>query len=541
MFSTQPETKPQQNQNDISWQAALAICIGVLGIMGYMNWPKLEHYYYENFELIYLAGYLLLVAGVGGIIAWQIVKHTKELALRARLLFGFTNPNRGLFVGMTEDGLKLHLPDHIRIGHVQILGSTGRGKTESVIIPWMARDILAGRSVILIDGKGDPEIVEKVRHAARFARPVPDVHVFDLGNPKSSCTTNPLAHGSAQQITDRIFTAFEFGETYYKSVQYDVCSTVVSLLLANAKGEEGKSAPKSEVTFASLYHSLTDEEALTELAVTSTNTALERKVTELLSLDKKTREERLSGLLSQMAPFANGEVAPLVNGKVDDKTPDLTLSDVLLPDATQGSHAQKIFLILLPTLKYQQLGHQLGKLLLQELGWVVGERASRTGKKAPFTPVYLDEFSAFVYDGFTNILNKARSSKVPFHLSHQSLGDLAMVSPEFAQVITTNTNVKCILGLNDPESADFMARHMGTRSEEKLTEAAEKRGFLDPKKKTGAMSIREVEAYKIHPNDLKGYVNGRGVIHFPSERGNVTEEVQFARMDVDDLTKERGK
>ncbi len=531
MIFSQPEAKTDKGQEDISWQGALSILIALAGLGGYLNWHKFEPYYFRHFEVIYLTLYLLAVTLFGGLIVWQIVKHTKDFSVRARLLFAFANPDRGLFVGITTDGLRLYLPDDIRIGHVQILGSTGRGKTESVIIPWLARDILAGRSVILLDGKGDPDIVDKICKVAGHIAPAPELCVFDLGNPTTSCTTNPLAHGSAQQITDRIFTAFEFGDAYYKSVQYDVCSSVVSLMLSAPK--DGETTPQ-RVTFERLYRLLTDEEALSAILVQSGNPLLEQKVSAYLSLPRQIREERLSGLLSQLAPFAIGEVAPLVNGRRNDETPDSTISKILLQGASDGPK-QKIFLILLPTLKYQQLGRQLGKLLLQELGWVVGERASRTGRHSPFTPVYLDEFSAFVYPGFTNILNKARSSQIPFHLSHQSLGDLEMVSPEFAQVIATNTNVKCILGLNDPESADFMARHMGTRTEEKLTEQAEKNGFLDPKRRTGALSIREVESYKIHPNDLKGYVNGRGVIHFPSPRGNVTEEIQFTRLSVGDF------
>lgn len=528
IFYPDPPAQTQTKKEDVTWGQVVAVIAAVLGFGIYLKWPRFEGWYFNHYEQIYFGVYLLVAAIAAGI-AWQIANHTKELAIRGRLLFAFVNPRQGILVGVTTDGVRLWLPDYIRTGHVQILGSTGRGKTESVIIPWMGRDLLAGRNVILIDGKGDPEIVERVRAVAVKKSIQPEVLVFDLGNPSRSCSTNPLAHGSAQQITDRIFTAFEFDDSYYKAVQYDVCSAVISLMLS--KGTEEAAEPVT-VTFERLYGCLTSEVTLSELIASRPNHPTEKKLTEYLNLSKEVREQRLSGLLSQLAPFAVGEVAPLVNGKKD-KTPCATVSEILLPE----SDRQKIFLILLPTLKYQQLGHQLGKLLMQELGWAVGERACRVGKNAPFTPVYLDEFSAFVYPGFTNILNKARSSQVPFHLSHQSLGDLEMVSPEFAQIITTNSNVKCILGLNDPESADFMARHMGTRTQEKLTEQAEKKGFFDPKKKTGAMSIREVESYKIHPNDLKCYVNGRGVIHFPSADGSITEEIQFERLSLEDFTK----
>ena len=444
--------------------------------------------------------------------------------------FPLTHEKNGIYVGETSDGLSLHLPDDIRTGHVQILGATGRGKTESIIIAWIARDLDEGRSVLLIDGKGDPELADKIEEATRFLKQPVDLVLFDLGNPKTSCTTNPLANGTAQQITDRIFTAFEFEDPYYKSVQYDVCGSIISLIQAEPKQCQGRADHPAEVNFERLYRYLTDDKFLSELLMARKAPTLERKLTDFLNLPREVKEKRLSGLLSQIAPFATGEVAPLVNGKVEGRA-YATISELVLEDGKPNTK-QRALIFLVPTLKYQQLGHQLGKLLLQELGWAVGERASRRGKTAPLTPVYLDEFSAFVYPGFTNILNKARSSRLPLHLSHQSLADLSMVSPEFAQVITTNTNVKCIFGLNDPESADFMARHMGTVTQEKLTEQAERGGWIDPKKKTGAMSIREVEAYKIHPNALKEYVNGRGVIHFPSERGNVTEEIQFERLSL---------
>jgi hypothetical protein len=93
--------------------------------------------------------------------------------------------------------------------------------------------------------------------------------------------------------------------------------------------------------------------------------------------------------------------------------------------------------------------------------------------------------------------------------------------------VTTNTNVKCILGLNDPETADWFARHLGTETSEKNTERAQNRGLLSGARRTGELSIREVETYKVHPNNLKNYTAGQGVLHLPSPNGNITEEVNF--------------
>lgn len=527
-----------QSQNSPNNNFTPAEAIGILALvgaaLGSQMMPKLEGWYFRHYEQVYLSLYgtfaILIIVAIH-----HITKRTKKLASRVALLNEARRGRGAIFVGRTDDGANLYLSEERRTGHVQIVAATGRGKTESVIVPWLCRDMLAGRDVILIDGKGDPGIMAQIELAAHRKGNELKIGVFDLGNPEKSVKTNPLARGSAQQITDRIFAAFTFEDPYYKAVQYDVTSAAVRLLLeVPIEIEEGRTIP-GVVTFARLYEGLTNDATLIKWMGQSQDHSLKRRLGEYLALSRSERQKQLSGLLSQIAPFAIGEVAPLVNALEPDWKEAWTISDIVLEESSPNERFQLLFVLLIPTLKYQQLGHQLGKLLLQELGWAVGARASKMGSRAPFVPVYLDEFAAFVYDGFSNILNKARSSRVALHMSHQSLGDLDMVSPAFGEVVTTNSNVKCILGLNDPESADFMARQMGTETQEKLTEQAEDRGLFRAKERTGKSSIREVEAYKIHPNALKNYMYGRGVLHMPTGRGNLTEEIQFARLTEEEL------
>lgn len=517
-----PSEKSKKHQDDISTPGALALLVGLCAVIFWKKIPTLEELYFHTFKFIYFGGYVLITVLAGAAI-WHITKKTKALSQRAQLLSQAKKVRGSIFTGTTDDGVDLFLSEEVRTGHVQILGSTGRGKTQSVIVPWMSRDILAGSDAILIDGKGDPEILESLIRSSNQSGMESEVHVFDLGNPDLACAINPLAHGSAQQITDRIFTAFNFDDSYYKSVQSSQAGAVIELI--HSLGEV--------VTFKRLYELLTDDSKLSETLAKCQKLKIQKQISEIFSTPRASRMEKLSGLLSQLAPFAVGEVAELVNGETSLRK-CWTVSDIVLK--ALDNRSQHILAILIPTLKYQQIGHQLGKLLIQELGWAIGERASRRGTTAEFLPVYLDEFSAFVYPGFTNILNKARSSRVALHLSHQALSDLSMVSHEVAETIVTNTNVKCVLGLNDPKSADYIARHIGTKSEEKFTEQAEERGMLFSKKeKTGRMSIREVEAYKIHPNLLKNFMNGRGVIHFPTPLGNISEEIQFEPLSNSEL------
>ncbi|MBX9765644.1 MAG: TraM recognition domain-containing protein, partial [Bdellovibrionales bacterium] len=302
-------------------------------------------------------------------------------------------------------------------------------------------------------------------------------------------------------------------EPYFKQVQFEICSHVVSAICFGNR----------KVTFEGIYRALTDDSILKDLAA-KVPKELSAPLVKWLMESKEKRDEKTAGLRAQLSPFAVGELAPLVNGKVEGR-PYLSLSE----QVTRLNHSSARFLVFsLPTLMYQETAKILGKMILQELGFSVSYREQNDVRN--FTSVFLDEFSAFVYPEFVQILNKARSSGVAIHLSHQSIGDLKEISPSFATTINTNTNVKCILGVNDPETADFFAKHMGTSSTAKMTEQIlQEEGDIEIKR-TGRKSLREVEAYKIHPNDLKHFTHGRGAIHFIEDKIPYTEVIQFEAM-----------
>ncbi len=415
-------------------------------------------------------------------------------------------------MGETTDGKKVALKDHSRTGHVQIVGATGRGKTESVIIPWMIQDIIQGKSTVLIDAKGDGSILERVRSVYNEMNlPEQELCWFDLSDIEGSCKTNPLKYGSPQQIADRLFSSFTFENAYFKSVSYEGAFLVIEALRESL----------SEVTFERIYDNLTDDEALTGL-ISSLNGSLQKRALKLLGEPFRARMEKWSGLISQLQPFAKGELSPLLNGG---EKKSFSLSELIDPSLARGN-APKAAIILIPTLLYQETAAQVGKLLLQEVAWAVASREKRGYRM--FTSIFLDEFSSFVYPGFLSLLNKARSTGCGIHLSHQSLGDLEAVSHEFAKTLNANTNVKCILGVNDPETADFFAKHFGTKDSEKTTERVMQGAFGDYEK-TGHMSLRETQSYKINPNKLREFSQGMGALSLIVNGRPITEEIQFFR------------
>lgn len=502
--------EPMSDQQFYSFIVLIVVVLGSLFI--WKNEAAIKFWLFQNTVSIGLSIFLIFLATLH-LLRWKF--RDTRTAKRIKTLAKVWNHTDGVYVGKTPDGCKIHLPDKIRTGHVQILGATGRGKTESVILPWFMRDLWQGHSTVLIDGKGERKLLDKIEGYIESLEKKPKLFVFDLGNPDKSMRINPMRVGTPQQITDRLFQSLEFKDPFYQAVQFEIASQLIELI----------HEVEPQITFTSLYNLLTDDTLLSEAVSKSKNARLQTRLTTHLAESKKDRDMKTKGLVAQLTPFATGELAVLVNGGAG----EFSLAELLTTDKDEIMRlydARNVaMVILLPTLLYQEMALKLGKMLLQELAWVVAARQTPV-----FTPVFLDEFSAFVYKGFNQILNKARSSGVALHLSHQSIGDLESVSEGFSKAVNANTNVKCLLGLNDPTTADFFAKHLGTEEQEKTTERAKRGHFFGQSARTGDMSVREVEAYRVHPNELKHLTAGRGVIQFAMDTGTVLERIQFERL-----------
>lgn len=512
----------QRQNNDSSDNFLLFMVVAVLGCAAVAKYSdKIEAWFWNHIVLVTVlaAG---IIYGIYRYSQWKFkMKHPeiyeRELALKQMEKRNKRDSNFSVSEGLSGSILVGHtLKDHRlltltpeqRSGHVQIVGATGRGKTASVIQPWFVRDLAADNIPILIDGKGDPEIVDGIRRGLGLLDTTYWLHVFDLANPEASESLNPLYGGCPQEVADRLIASLEFESVYFRDIQH------AAVLLAL----EGIREAGHEASLGLLYDLLADPGKLQDMLRKSVAVPehLMIEVNKLASLCKETREERFSGLLSQLRPFASGELRRLTT-KIEFDLVELIREGDPRRCRTGG-------IILLNAMQFQKAAKVLGKLILQTTAWA----SSTRGKDDPFVALYVDEFSSFVYDGFEQFLNKARSRNVGLHISHQSVGDLEAISPSFAKTVNVNTNVKVLLGLNDPDTADYFAKHLGTRTTQKITERA-RTGSFGETEMVGEMSLRDVEQYKIHPNKLKNYSRGQGVLSLLVHGIPVVEEVQFER------------
>jgi hypothetical protein len=165
----------------------------------------------------------LATVGVSALIAllWVILRFSpsqKERRKRTEFLrelpsdLLMKSPN-AVHMGIETDlNAEIYLPDQIRTRHVHILGATGSGKTESVILNFLAQDIRRGLGSIILDAKGDYSFLTELQRLV----PENQLQVFDLGA-EDSLAYDPLVAGSALESAQRLFASFTWSEEYYKS------------------------------------------------------------------------------------------------------------------------------------------------------------------------------------------------------------------------------------------------------------------------------------------------------------------------------------
>ncbi|MFN8790112.1 MAG: type IV secretory system conjugative DNA transfer family protein [Bdellovibrionales bacterium] len=417
---------------------------------------------------------------------------------------GVRKSNGLILLGHGEDHQPVHLTTDLRTRHTQVIGTTSSGKSESVILPWAIQDIQNGGGLIIVDGKADKSFLDKIYAYAVEAGRASDFRLFSLSNPAESCSFNPLAVGSVQEVTERVFSSFKFESEYFESIQFRVFRDIIAVI------KEQGVVP----TFSHVHTLLTNKDALERWIEASRNDTLKEQLTAFNGLSTKEREERTSGLIAKLSHFCADEVFPLFNAT----QPHIDMSLAL-------KH-KWICYFQLPTMYYQFLGASTGKLVLQCLQNAVAKRHNEGGSNASFTSVYLDDFQDYIYEGFEALLNKSRSANIGMVFSHQALGDLDKVGPAFRNVVTTNTNIKVVMRNNDPETAEFFANSFGTKAAAKETERVSRGLFGN--NKTGELSVRAVEEYLFHPNIIKSNLRtGEALVSIPYFEGVKTTRIRF--------------
>lgn len=189
-----------------------------------------------------------------------------------------------------------------------------------------------------------------------------------------------------------------------------------------------------------------------------------------------------------------------------------------------------------------QTARTIGTLAVQDLCATFGRLARDGWGKTHMCLTVLDEFSALGTPRVADLYARARSAGGAVLLATQDLdADLEGVSAQFAASVRTNANVWLVLRQTRGEAADAIARDIGSRLAWKETVQVEEDwdALGGMHAASGVGSLREVDEFILHPNDIKRLPQGGAylVVKVPSGTINAAEaDTRIERVHINALT-----
>ena len=459
----------------------LVLIVGIMGSLALLD-------FYRSLSTWQAVGFILAFVGVV-ILALTVArecfsKFARERKQRIEKILEIpvsliTESPGSVFLGTDQDlKVPVYLPDSVRSRHVHILGATGSGKTESVVLNFLKQDVARGLGAIILDAKGDASFLRQLKDWV----PAERLRIFDLSS-EDSMTYDPLSAGNPLEGAQRIFSALIWSEEYYKSKAF----SALQRLFENHHGRLGKNPNLGE-----LCRYLETQDNYTS--------ALESYIYPENVAAKDFQE--LSGLRDQLRGLTMDYLKKILS---PEESPEIQLED-----ARKGA----VIYFRLQSLLSQQLVTTVGKLVINHLSYIAGTAHRETAPAATprILPTYLDEFASFACPEFADLLSKARSAGLALHFSHQSIGDVIEVSPGFLSRITDNSATKIVLRINDPDSAELMSRTFGTSIYQKITQRITNVENIDDAEVVGEGTQREAHHFRAAPDLLKTLPTGMGSV-----------------------------
>ena len=394
---------------------------------------------------------------------------------------------------------KAYLTDRNLNYHTQIIGGSGAGKTN--LLKVMIEDrVRKGHGVIFFDFKADIELMDWMTGLSESSGRREDLMMISMSDPKVSHTYNPLQYGTETEITSQIMNSLTWSEQFYRDVAESGLMIMIKAFCFR-RDQGGKSFFLND-----LYSFLTD--ASTRMVVLGEILNLNyperfrsdlRRVCEELSNSKK---DNYQGLVNQISKIMNSTAAEIVSG-----TPDIE-ADFNFKDAIRS---RKIAYLFMNSLKLKETASIMGKLMLTDLMKTVGSiYDDRNFVKRPLTLI-IDEFASFATPDFGEFIEKARGAGIGVIVAYQSRQSLNSIEGDLALKLNENTANKVVFQVQDSDDAQWFCGLLGTQKAEKETHQAEE-GFIFGDTKTGMKSVREVEEYVVHPNELKNLRTGEALL-----------------------------
>jgi conjugative coupling factor TraD (TOL family) len=402
--------------------------------------------------------------------------------------------------GVGDKECPVYIPQNVRVGHTFVVGTTRVGKTRfsSILIN---QDIRNGDAVIVVDPKGDLDLVRDMYSACKASNRLADFKIVHLGFAELSACYNPLKNYDqvsevATRITDAIaaegegkqFAAFawkyvnivaicleEMGlRITYKSIAFYI--TRLDLLL---------------MAYADIVLTRQDNNyaAGVEAIISENEARVDKHGNPYPPMDRtKAIMQYLKEYISNMVAAGNVEtlqdqvLIDLYDGAIIDKSyyHKITASVGPVLSEINKSNASSIFSSLNPhceielmhSIKHKKViyigldsmtntnvAQAVGKAFLSDLVSTAGKIYKESNANYRLN-LHCDELSEIIQESFVKILNKAGGAGFQVTAYAQTKQDLevALGSKAMAEVTKGNLNTLIVLRVENEETANLLIK-----------------------------------------------------------------------------------
>ncbi|MBA2656828.1 MAG: type IV conjugative transfer system coupling protein TraD [Tatlockia sp.] len=400
--------------------------------------------------------------------------------------------------GVGEKDIPIYIPQEVRVGHIFVVGTTRVGKTRlsSILIN---QDIRGMGAIIVVDPKGDLELIRDMYSACKAANRVCDFRIVHLGFPELSVHYNPLKNYDqvsevATRITDAIAAEGEGKQFAAFAWKY---ANIVAICLEEMK---------QPITYKSIafYISRLDQLLMSysDTVMPSRFADYEAKIEQLIvshncRVDKfgKTPEpmDRAKAVISYLKDYIHETITTgnieslhdqiivdLYDAAIMDKHyyDKITVSIGPVLSEINKSNASPIFsfhtgkdeielmriikekkvvYIGLDSLTNSNIAQAVGKAFLSDLVSTAGKIYKESHGNYRLN-LHCDELSEIIQDSFVKILNKAGGAGFQVTAYAQTKQDLevALGSLAKAEVTEGNFNTLIMLRVKNEETANLL-------------------------------------------------------------------------------------
>ncbi len=392
---------------------------------------------------------------------------------------------------------KIYLNNSDRPGHLFCFGTTRIGKTR-LIENMIAQDIEDGRSIVIVDPKGDIELLSKVVETAfKFNRQEELLYISPI-YADYSAKIDPLAYYyMPEEIVSHIVSGIEVtgSEQFFFNVAYETTLSIVQslLILQEVYPEEDNYYLNCSTIFKWCSH-----EDLKKLKVL---------LEEILKNETTNEKPKLKEKLDSAINLLNKQIQspPDFFSKISTSLRTILTSlstgntGKIIGKAKSNEFIKRlenkqgiILIVQTGSLLTRQTSSIISKILVSMIQSFAGRKYAKGEKIEPAMILYLDEFSNIIYKDIPNLFNKIGGANVWINAFTQSIADLsAHVGEDMAREILDNTNTKIFMKVNDPSTATYISDFSGKKDK-----------FSPIYQVGGSITVRELEVPLVAPENV---------------------------------------